>query len=169
MRHSKRPIEPGWQCKRSGDCCQQVPQIVMTREEADELKKVASTSLTFYRHLDARFVYLKGQPCPLLGWEGKKAVCTVWAVRPYNCRRFGCFRPNPAEEPYEAEPLDLSRSRLGCANLSDRLTDRQVRREYVKMQRHAQRWANKHGWTPDVLPAQTGSNVTFYGLDRFSH
>ena len=137
----------------------------MTREEAEELKRARpELDLQFYRHLDRRFVYLRGQPCPLLRWVGSMAVCSVWRVRPYNCRRFGCFRPDVSSEPYESESLDLERGRLGCTNLSDRLADRGVRRAYARMQRRSQRWADAHGWPKDTLPAQAGSNVTFYTM-----
>lgn len=163
----ERPIELPWSCKRSGDCCKSVSQIVMTREEAAEVAHARpDLSLTFYRHLDNRFVYLRGQPCPLLAWDGQLAVCTVWPVRPYNCRRFGCFRPDPHTEPYEPEPLNLPKLRLGCANLSDRLKHRSVRRAYAQMQRKAARWAFKHGWQQDMTGQPVGSNVTFYSLKR---
>lgn len=160
-----RPVTLPWTCQRSGDCCAKVSTIVMTPEEATCVQAARpDLPLTFFRHPDRRFVYLQGKPCPLLQWEGTKAVCSVWASRPYNCRRFGCFRPDPTTEPYVAEPLDLDRGRLGCANLSDRLPHRGVRRAYAQMQRKAQRWAVKHGWQDDLLPAQVGSNVTFYRL-----
>ena len=160
---SNRPIQLPWSCNRSGDCCRQVSQILFTREEA-ELARGArpDLSLSFYTHADRRFVYLVGQPCPLLAGEPGAAVCTVWAVRPYNCRRFGCFRPDVVAEPFELEPVDLPRLRLGCANLSDRLSNRGVRRAYALMQRKAQRWALKHGWTGEMAPNPTGSDVVFY-------
>ena len=162
----KRPIELPWSCDRSGDCCRQVSQIVMTPHEAVELARARpDVELHFYQHLDKRFVYLQGQPCPLLGSsDSGLAVCTVWAVRPYNCRRFGCFRPDPSTEPYEPEAVDYDNARLGCANLSDRLHDRGVRRQYAKMQRKAQRWALKHGWSQETAPTAVGSNVVFYRM-----
>ena len=137
----------------------------MTLEEASLLKE-RRADLKFYAHLDKRFVYLDGKPCPLLRMDGTVATCTVHDIRPYNCRRFGCFRPDPATAPYQAEPLDLHNLRLGCANLSDRLPNRAVRRAYAQLQRKAQRWAVTHGWVPDLLPTQAGSNVTFYRMDR---
>lgn len=135
----------------------------MTPEEAT-LLQTRRSDLTFYQHPDKRFVYLQGKPCPLLRMDGAVATCTVHDIRPYNCRRFGCFRPDPAHEPYIAEPLDLPNMRLGCANLSDRLSNRAVRRAYAQLQRKAQRWATAHGWAPDLLPTQTGSSVIAYRL-----
>ena len=120
----------------------------MTQEEATRVQAATPRKLLFHP-VDDRFVFLRGHPCPLLSTDGALAVCTVWPVRPYNCRRFGCFRPDPPSEPFEPEPLDLERGRLGCGNLSDRLTNRQVRRAYALMQRRAQRWALAHGWTND--------------------
>ena len=137
----------------------------MTPAEA-ALLRTRRPDLTVHRHLDPRFVYLEGKPCPLLRMDGAVATCTVHDIRPYNCRRFGCFRPDPTTEPYVAEPLDLPNLRLGCANLSDRLSNRAVRRAYAKLQRKAQQWALKHGWSQDMTPATTGSNVTFYRMDR---
>jgi Fe-S-cluster containining protein len=95
------------------------------------------------------FVALRANPCPLLTQDGQGlATCTVHDIRPYNCRRFGCYRPDPEKEPYEPESFDLHRARLGCANLSDRIAQsRPVRRDYARRQRKAQRWALQHGWT----------------------
>ena len=163
-----RPVVLPWHCQRSGDCCASVSQIVMTHEEADVVSAHTAIPLTFYIHPDRRFVYLAGKPCPLLDYErnaaGERgaAVCTVHAVRPYNCRRFGCFRPDVRTEPYEPEPLDLPRLRLGCANLSDRLANRKVRKAYALMQRKAARWALTHGWDRAMTGTPAGSDVTFY-------
>ena len=171
---TNRPIPLPWSCQRSGDCCSSVSQIVMTREEAEIVRAHTAIPLTFYTHLDRRFVYLTGKPCPLLDYEtdvrGHRgpAVCTVHAVRPYNCRRFGCFRPDVRSEPYEPETVDLPLLRLGCANLSDRLANRGVRRAYALMQRKAARWALTHGWSQDMTGTPAGSDVTFYGLSRKS-
>ena len=138
----------------------------MTPQEAEGLHAVRP-ELKFYVHTDPRFVFLAGRPCPILGFDAKGlAVCTEYERRPYNCRRFGCFRPDPATEPFELEPVDLPNRRLGCANLSDRLGDRQVRRQYARMQRKAQQWALKHGWTQEDAPTAAGSNVVVYGLTR---
>ena len=168
---NQRPISLPWQCKRSGSCCRSVSQIVMTPQEAILIRDARpDLSLKWYQHADRRFVYLKGKPCPCLGSDDQGlAVCTVWAVRPFNCRRFGCYRPDTEAEPYEPEPLDVEHGRLGCANLSDRLAQsRAVRRDYALKQRKAQRWARAHGWPDDLTPTQVGSNVTFYRLSPSS-
>jgi Fe-S-cluster containining protein len=89
------------------------------------------------------FVALRARPCPLLETDAAgHAVCTVYDVRPYSCRRFGCYRPDPAREPYEEGPDGE------CRNLVDRvMQSRDVRRAYALQQRKAQRWALRHGWT----------------------
>lgn len=159
-----RPVVKDWHCCRSGDCCRSVSAIVMTPEEAEVLKAVRP-ELTFYSFPDNRFVYLTGLPCPLLQVDAKwRALCSEYERRPYNCRRFGCFRPDPRVEPYEPEAVDYERGRLGCANLSDRLVSRQVRREYATLQRKGQRWALRHGWSQQDAPTPVGSNVVFYRL-----
>ena len=161
-----RPIKLPWSCQRSGDCCASVSQIVMTPQEAQLIHDVRP-ELPFYQHPDQRFVFLAGKPCPLLAYDQyHKAVCTEYAIRPYNCRRFGCFRPDPSVEPYEAERVDPERLRLGCANLSDRLRSRPVRRAYAKLQRKAQKWALKHGWSEDMAPTPVGSDIILYQLQR---
>jgi Fe-S-cluster containining protein len=91
----------------------------------------------------AGWALLKAKPCPYLDRDEKGlAVCRVYVVRPFNCRRFGCFRPSP-----ELEPLELDNTKLGCKNLSDRIANSpEVLRAYRKMQRDAQGWAVAHGW-----------------------
>lgn len=81
--------------------------------------------------------------CPLLTRElDGKASCSIHEQRPYNCRRFICFRPDPATEPYETG------GPLGCLNLTDRLTDSlHALTFYESNQRRAQVWAKAHGWT----------------------
>jgi hypothetical protein len=89
--------------------------------------------------------------CPLLLIEANGlATCTVHDIRPLNCRRFWCGRPNPAIEPFED---DISRvAVMGCKNLTDRvLQSRPFRREMAQRQRHVMRtWGHKHGWRDDV-------------------
>jgi hypothetical protein len=88
--------------------------------------------------------------CPLLAFDGTLATCTVHDIRPLNCRRFWCGRPDPAREPFEE---DISRvAVMGCKNLTDRvLQSRPFRREMAHRQRTALRtWGHKHGWRDDV-------------------
>jgi hypothetical protein len=70
------------------------------------------------------------------------ASCTVHAVRPYQCRRFMCGRPDPSTEPFEVS------GPMGCRNLSDRIeSSYQFAAFYRTNQRHAQRdWAEPMGW-----------------------
>ena len=163
MERTDRPVSLPWDCQRSGDCCRYTSQVVMTPQEAQVIHDVRP-DLLFYRHPDQRFVYLKAKPCPLLRMDGQVATCTVHEIRPYNCRRFGCYRPDPQTEPYEPEQVDLMHQRLGCANLSDRLLNRKVRKDYAIRQRKAARWARQHGWDESMAGTVAGSNVRVYQL-----
>lgn len=142
-----RPVVLPWDCHRSGDCCRSVDNVVMTTQERDVLLE-RRPDLRGHFEAFGTFVALRAKPCPLLAQDAQGlATCTVHDIRPYNCRRFGCYRPDPTVEPYEGEPFDLDRTRLGCANLSDRIAlSRPVRRDYARRQRKAQRWAMAHGW-----------------------
>lgn len=134
MLPAPRPVDAHWTCCRSGDCCTQIAEVVMTKEEAAVLVHQAPKEIAMhFRPVDDRFVALKAGPCPLYAFES----CLVYSVRPYNCRRFVCLRPD-----VHAEPFDPS-----GANLTDRVkTSRVARRMAEKVQRKAQRWANAHGW-----------------------
>ena len=146
---SSRVIDPEWKCQQSGDCCRVPPVVVMTAEEAELLKGEAAAravigkpveTLQFYPLEDDK-VAMKAGPCPFVGTAlDGRSTCTVYSVRPYNCRRFGCMRPKPAEELFEMNST-------GCRNLLDRLEiSRPARRLATLMQRKAQKWAIKHGW-----------------------
>jgi len=141
-----RPITPGWQCQRTGDCCTQVPALRMTVAERAAIdasgispQRPAAWDLTS----ETGWAFLQAQPCPYFTRdENRQGVCTIYAVRPFVCRRFGCFRPVP-----DKEPLELDRSPLGCRNLSDRVgQSAEVLHAYRRMQRKAQEWAVLHGW-----------------------
>lgn len=96
---------------------------------------------------DARLVWLTAGPCPLLGTDLTGApTCTVYAVRPYVCRRFMCGRPDVTTEPFEPG------GPLGCHNLTDRLEQSLTFHEHYRTrQRHAQReWADTHGWSREM-------------------
>jgi Fe-S-cluster containining protein len=88
---------------------------------------------------------LVGRPCPFLATDSEgHATCGAYAARPYNCRRFGCYRPDPSTEAYDAG------GPLGCRNLSDRLdTSPAVVEAYRQAQTHAAEWAAAHGWQED--------------------
>jgi len=118
----------------------------MTSAEREAIEAFGATPMrppVWASDAPAGWALLQGKPCPYLDRdEDGKAVCLVYEVRPFNCRRFGCFRPSP-----ELEPLELDHSKLGCKNLSDRIANSpEVLRAYRKMQRQAQEWATAHGW-----------------------
>jgi Fe-S-cluster containining protein len=101
----------------------------MTPAERAEIERAAppSVTLSWRPHEDARFVRLMAHPCPLYDATGK--TCTVYAVRPMNCRRFACQRTDYTTQAYDQGPQT-----------------RQDRRQLVVMQRHAQRWGRSHDW-----------------------
>lgn len=118
-----------WSCQRDGACCTEPDEVVMTHLERLEIERVvpSNVALSWRPHTDARFVRLGAKPCPL--YDADQKTCTVYHERPYNCRRFGCMRTDYTQ-PYDQGPQT-----------------RQDRRQLVVLQRHAQRWALKHGWT----------------------
>lgn len=132
---NQRPVDPNWTCQRSGDCCTKPAEVVMTKEEAAVIVHAAPREIQLqFRSVDEKYVALKAAPCPLFVFKG----CLVYSSRPYNCRRFGCMRPD-----VKAEPFDLN-----GRNLMDRVkTSRIARRMAEQMQRKAQRWAVRHGWS----------------------
>lgn len=133
-----RPVAEKWKCQQSGDCCTKPADVVMTREERLAiLPRILDGIRTSWRDLDNGMVALKAAPCPLYLFK----ECTVYDVRPYNCRRFACMRPDPKTEPWEQD-------RHGnCVNaLSRILHSRVARRLQERIQRKAQRWADAHGW-----------------------
>lgn len=103
-----------------------------------------------FHQIDDNFFAWTAAPCPLLDESSGKPTCTIHEHRPYNCRRFGCLRPDPKVEAFQPAPLSpyLKYGNIGCANLRDRLINSRVaRRTYELLQRKAQRWADKHGWS----------------------
>lgn len=122
---------------RSGDCCTQPDEVVMTTQERAVLEAVVpeGTALKWSTTPDSRFVSLKAGPCPLLARDARGSTfCTVYAARPYACRRWGCFRDDCSQ------PVDLSPVPLHV------LKDRNLRRQYARMQARAMPWALAHGW-----------------------
>jgi Fe-S-cluster containining protein len=129
------PIDPHWKCQREGDCCTKPLEVVMTQLEAAAITHAASSDIKLqFRPLDGAFVALKAAPCPLY-WKGE---CTVYAVRPYNCRRFACLRPDPKAEPFEPDGGNLLK-RVQQSRVALRMAKR--------IQNRAQVWALKMGWT----------------------
>jgi Fe-S-cluster containining protein len=80
------------------------------------------------------FWALVTHPCPF--YDGMKRRCRVYYNRPYNCRRFGCFRPDSANEPF----------RDGQCFWTRFYGSRHVRKQALAMQTQAQRWARMRGW-----------------------
>lgn len=101
----------------------------MTPQERAAIEQVSSRQLSWRPAADPRFVELLAGPCPLLNEDG---TCSVYAVRPFNCRRYLCFRED-GEDWQTATPVAL-------------IVDRDAKRQYALNQRHAQRWARSHGW-----------------------
>lgn len=134
-----RPVAANWTCQRSGECCTRPAEVLMTVEERMHLlPHIPQGIATFWRDSDVPgFVLLKAQPCPFFIFKS----CVVYEHRPYNCRRFGCMRPDPKTEPWEED-------RQGnCLNQMARILNSRVARRLAElMQRKAQRWGDKHGW-----------------------
>lgn len=121
-----------WVCSKRGDCCREPAEVVMTQAERTEILARTDRILAWRLHADPRFVVLVAHPCPLLTADGR---CSVYAVRPYNCRRFSCFREDG--EPWAGEG-GVIRKLYASRDLS---------RQDALTQRRAQRWARTHGWT----------------------
>ena len=128
-----------WQCSKTGDCCRAISAIRMSTAEAELLKDRADRAGLRWTPVGDGFVELQAHPCPFL--DGN--TCSVYDIRPYNCRRWGCFRPDPS-----LEPLAPDTGFLGCANARVRFyRDRDIRRQMQQLERKAQRWSLRHGWT----------------------
>jgi hypothetical protein len=150
-----RPIAIGGSCQQSGDCCVRSGDVVMTPSERDLLLARRPDLTPRFVARSPGFVALQPitgtQQCPLLAFAADgKATCTVHDIRPTNCRRFWCGRPDPATEPFEVD--DRPFAVMGCKNLTDRvLQSRPFRREMAHRQRLVmRRWGHKHGWRDDV-------------------
>lgn len=135
-----RPVNPKWECQKSGECCTIPKEVVMTKEEASTLVAHApSTIVLQFRPGDVEgFVAMKTGPCPLYVFH----TCLAYDYRPYNCRRFLCMRPDPKSEPLEEE---------GHKNQMDRMmTNRDMRRLGMRNQQKSRKWADAHGWKEDA-------------------
>ena len=140
--HRARPVEVPWTCDKRGDCCTRFPDVVMTGDEAKGIIAAVTPEKaeSLRWSIDSQgFVHLQARPCPLLDANG---LCSVYDVRPYNCRRFSCNRVG--DEAWGQTPSGE------CLNLIERLQQsRAVRRAYARQQRKAQNWARAHGWDDD--------------------
>ncbi len=135
-----------WTCHQTGDCCRQAGAVVMTLAESAALREAApDRDLRFDAFGDGRRVVLMPvagtRQCPLLGADGR---CSVYAARPYNCRRFACLRTSPDE------PLTIG-GPMGSLNTEATVRGSvQAARWYARNQRAAQWWGRRHGWTEDM-------------------
>jgi len=120
-----------WVCQRSGDCCTQPSEVVLTEAELRAIVAITDRRL-HVRHRPDGFWTLAAGPCPLYDAE---TGCTVYAVRPYNCRRFACLRADPTHTPFTGAGIPETRAE---------------RRQLVQIQRKAQRWAVTHSWRADA-------------------
>lgn len=132
-----------WSCSLSGDCCRAVGHVVMTPQERDVLLTAVTperaATLTWIDWPKNGMVALKAAPCPLLNGN----LCSVHPVKPMNCRRWGCFRPDPT-----IEPLEPDHGFLGSPCTRERFyASRGVRQQMQAMQKKAQKWGRRHGWT----------------------
>jgi Fe-S-cluster containining protein len=147
-----RPIDLGGSCQRSGDCCR--GPVTMTSSERGLLLARRPDLAPRFVARSPGFVALQPvagtEACPLLAFDGATAICTVHDIRPTNCRRFWCGRPDIATEPFERD--DRAFAVQGCKNLTDRvLQSRPFRREMAHRQRLVmRRWGHKHGWRDDL-------------------
>ena len=107
----------------------------MTRAERAAIEAATTRRLRWDLHSNRSLTILIGKPCPLLDVDADgKAVCTVYDVRPYNCRRFGCYRSDVTTQPFsENIPLQFFKNPL-LANV------------YARNQADARQWAQAHGW-----------------------
>lgn len=108
-----------WTCTQCGRCCQTTPYVTVTAEER-ALLDARRDGLAWQPDPAPGFWRLMAAPCPLyVAGQG----CSVYDVRPYNCRRYASLTG------YSGSARDGQRVR-------------------VQIQRKAQRWADRHGWSP---------------------
>jgi hypothetical protein len=129
--------------------------VIVTSAERDQLlarhPDLAFSATAWSPDLVALRPITGTRQCPLLAFDASGlATCTVHDIRPMNCRRFWCGRPDPAQEPFETD--DRPFAVQGCKNLTDRvLQSRPFRREMAQRQRKVMRtWGLQHGWRDDV-------------------
>lgn len=108
----------------------------MTREERRAIEAVTDRPLRWAFHENPRFVHLVARPCPLVDFDASgQSACSVYAFRPMNCRRYGCFRASPRTEPFPVDGVPvLLRHRP------------ELLAQARAMQAEAQVWGTQHGW-----------------------
>ena len=127
-----------WECDKRGDCCRQPAAVSMTRQEKKAIIRARPDAREMaWTPLGNNMFELKAHPCPLLGADG---LCTVYDVRPYNCRRFMCLR-GPGES-------WITGMHGQCVNLEKRLKySNHALAFYLTNQQAAMPWADRHGWS----------------------
>lgn len=140
MVYRLRPVMVPWTCHRTGDCCTIPPFVLMTAAEKAAI--IAATTRRLVWMVKDGWAALQAAPCPLLDRDADGlAVCSVYDVRPLNCRRFACGRVSPETEAYETD------ANGACLNMTERLAYSKPFRSWAKrLQRQAQVWADTHGW-----------------------
>jgi Fe-S-cluster containining protein len=113
-----------WQCCHRGDCCK-TGAVTMTESEAALLRE-RKPEAVFLPYQGK--VVLMGTPCPFY-----QDGCTVYDIRPYNCRRYMCGREG--DEPFDPAPIPAKVLQI-----------RGLRKQYQMNQKKAQKWARQHGW-----------------------
>lgn len=133
------PVINDWQCQGSGDCCR-VPKVVtMTYAERWELEayaELASRRLQWRYNARPSMTDLVTGPCPFVTPENR---CSVYDVRPFSCRRFGCLRADTKAEKF----LDEDTAAI-LRRMPEALPVLQ------KLQKDGQVWAKNHGWREDT-------------------
>src|ERR1700680_2650030 len=125
----RRPVDSHWRCVGDGACCTKTAEVIMTKEEPAELVHASQRDIVMtFRKVDDKFVALRAAPCPLYAFK----KCLVYAVRPYNCRRFICMRPDVKAERFDADG----------SSMMDRVKTSRVARRLAQVhQRRAMGWA----------------------------
>jgi hypothetical protein len=129
-----------WRCHREGSCCRAIAAVVMTDAEKVRVEHAAPADTALaWTALPNGFWSLQAGPCPLLTEAGQ---CGIYADRPFNCRRWGCFRPTTTI-PLSGTPFIQVAGRLLPAAIA---TDRRLRAQVARLEEQARPWAEQHGW-----------------------
>lgn len=128
-----------WECQRDGACCRTIGAVAMTRAEwalLEQRRPLRPVQLDTERLQAQGMVEMRAEPCPFFRLATNE--CTVYDVRPYNCRRFQCGRHDVIAQPFPQNAMRLI------------LADNDLKWSYEANQRAHQPWARAHGWTDDA-------------------
>lgn len=124
---------PDWACQRTGDCCRVTETVQVSRSELAALRGARPDVEPLIVSQAGARVEIAAGPCPYLAADGG---CSVYAVRPWRCRVWACFRR--AGEGYAHDALER------------RLADSAgVRRVWRLMLTEAEPWGRQHGWVDE--------------------